>query len=378
MPDEITTTLGDCNSCNTQTYDFEGHPIRLRWLDDGQQGWVVRDLAAALNINHRTLLRRVKQYPAAERGVAKMATAGGRQDLTVVTGEGLLRTLMRTSSPRAERFRQMMATAGSSIVETGQYRAPDLPPQQNPSTAIAPATPSLEAMAQTMETMLGTIRQVQQVRAEMQQMRSDVQRELTSYIDHAIDQRSQGLREEMDGLRKNYSIVRDLVDEAGVERLIESVVGQMIEHQVHRQTAELRHTIGDLMEDVGVLQQRTEPPPGLSVLDQVRHVVDHYCRSTRSSHRDVYGCLYKQFTSRHHTDLPRRSKMAGARSVLEFVAERDKDERIATMLLSLAHDLFGFAPLVPRLPSDEDFERYRADCEMTDRIASEIEGGTWH
>src|SRR5690606_29563210 len=125
-------------------------------------------------------------------------------------------------SDRADRFRAMMATAGGSIVSTGEYRAPELPPQPT-STAIAPAaneTPSLEALEQITETRLGIIRQMQQMQREMQQMRSDVQQELTMYVDHLIEQRSRGLQDEMDGLRRNYSIVRDLVDDHRLESRI--------------------------------------------------------------------------------------------------------------------------------------------------------------
>ena len=361
-----------------RTYEFEGHTIRLGVLASGEQGWMVKDLAHALGQHARSLHERVRQLPDDQQGIITVLTPGGRQRCKAITSAGLTQLLMRTDSPRATQFRAMLAGAGGSIVQTGEYRAPELPPEQpSPSTAIAPVNdaPSLDTLARMAETQLGIVRQ-------MQQMRSDLHQEMTSYVDLMIDQRSCGLREEMDGLRQNYSIVRDLVDEAGVERLIESVVGQMIDRQVSESTSELRHKIGELLEDVGVLQQRVAPPPGKSKLDQVRHTIDAYCRHSGASHRGVYATLYREFAARYRVDLSRRAKNADT-SVLQFVAARDRDERTATMMLNLAHELFGYPPMIPTLPSDEEFEefeaRYRADSEVTDRIAGEIERDTtWH
>ena len=152
----------------SQTYDFEGYQIRLGTLPSGDQGWVVRDVAAALEMNRRSFHERVRKYPENEHGVVTILTPGGRQQCKAVNAVGLTRLLMRTSSPRAERFRLMLAGAGGNIVQTGEYRAPELP-QPNPSTAIAPAAQPSSNNIDSMITLAQQQVQSLQIAREQQQ-----------------------------------------------------------------------------------------------------------------------------------------------------------------------------------------------------------------
>src|SRR5690606_24639585 len=107
---------------------------------------------------------------------------------------------------RALEIRTWLNEVGGQVIATGEYRAPELPEQAAPSTAITPAaTPSLEALAQMAETQLGIVRQ-------MQQMQRDLRQEIQASVDSAEYRITHGLREEMQELRRSTAVVKDLIE----------------------------------------------------------------------------------------------------------------------------------------------------------------------
>lgn len=262
---------GDNQSRPSGSYELNGKPVRYAGEGTARM-FVVRDIAVALGTNPHSFSRRLQRLEGADKGSCYCQTPGGRQRMTTISTSGLVQVLSRLRGDRALEIRTWLNEVGGQVIATGEYRAPELPEQAAPSTAITPAaTPSLEALAQMAETQLGIVRQ-------MQQMQRDLRQEIQASVDSAEYRITHGLREEMQELRRSTAVVKDLIEDHGIERRVEEMLGDLIERRVSDQTSDLRHRIGELLEDVGVLQQRVAPPPGKSVLDQVRHTIDAYCR----------------------------------------------------------------------------------------------------
>jgi len=107
----------------TLTKVFEGHEIRIA-QKDGETYLVGRDVTEALKI-HRSQLRRLDDD---EKGVHKIHTLGGEQDVTVISEAGVYRLVFTSQKEAAERFKRWLAhEVLPEIRRTGSYSGDGAP-----------------------------------------------------------------------------------------------------------------------------------------------------------------------------------------------------------------------------------------------------------
>jgi anti-repressor protein len=97
-----------------------GQPVRTVTVD-GQPWFVGRDVALALGYsNPRDAL--AKHVPAHHKGMSRIATPSGDQDVTVISEAGMYRLIMRSNAELAERFQEWVtAEVLPAIRRTGSY-----------------------------------------------------------------------------------------------------------------------------------------------------------------------------------------------------------------------------------------------------------------
>jgi anti-repressor protein len=108
-----------------QAFDFEGKSGRFVMVD-GEPWFVGRDLAAVLEYNANTPMAVVfKCVPNEWKGVYKIYTLGGNQDLFCVSEQGLYFFLARSDKPKALPFQKKIASEIlPSIRKYGAYMTP--------------------------------------------------------------------------------------------------------------------------------------------------------------------------------------------------------------------------------------------------------------
>jgi prophage antirepressor-like protein len=106
----------------TLSLSWEGRPVRVVGTPEAPE-WVAADVCSVLGIvNNRDALRRV---PIAERGVVLTDTPGGPQKLVTVRLSGLLRLILRSDKPEAQRFQTWTVTEVlPSVLKHGCYPPP--------------------------------------------------------------------------------------------------------------------------------------------------------------------------------------------------------------------------------------------------------------
>ena len=102
-----------------QLYRHDGQEVRVVGTPEKPE-WVARDVGAALGIvNVRTTLA---DFPDDEKGVHRMHTPGGPQEMTTLTESGLYRLIFVSHKPEAERFRKwVFAVVLPTIRKEGEY-----------------------------------------------------------------------------------------------------------------------------------------------------------------------------------------------------------------------------------------------------------------
>jgi prophage antirepressor-like protein len=125
-------------------FQFEGAALRVVEID-GEPWFVGKDVAAALGYSNEAdaLARHCK-------GVAKrypLATSGGLQELRIISEPDLLRMIVHSALPAADRFeRWVFEDVLPSIRKTGSYIAPNTTPLRL-TTEAARAFPALFRVA---------------------------------------------------------------------------------------------------------------------------------------------------------------------------------------------------------------------------------------
>lgn len=108
---------------NTVPYHFEGASIRLVEID-GEPWFVAKDVSDALGYANSS-----DAVATHCKGVAKrypLQTAGGRQEMRVISEPDVLRLIVNSSLPAAERFeRWVFEDVLPTIRKTGRYTAPN-------------------------------------------------------------------------------------------------------------------------------------------------------------------------------------------------------------------------------------------------------------
>lgn len=123
-----------------------GRQVRVI-VRDGDPWFVAKDVCAALELaNHRSSLALLDED---ERGVQKMDTPSGRQDMTIVNEAGLYMLIFRSRRPEAKAFRRWVThEVIPSIRKHGAYITPKMERNiaEHPEDAVALVSPKV-AMA---------------------------------------------------------------------------------------------------------------------------------------------------------------------------------------------------------------------------------------
>ncbi len=76
-------------------------------MQDGEPWWVAKDVCNVLGLtNSRMALEALDED---EKGVSKVYTLGGEQDMNIISESGLYALIMRSNKPEAKRFRKAAA-----------------------------------------------------------------------------------------------------------------------------------------------------------------------------------------------------------------------------------------------------------------------------
>jgi len=119
---------------NMKNFFYNDHPVRLVTDTSGVPWWVAADVCAILEIAN------VSQAVAAldddEKGICKIYTHGGPQEMITVNESGLYTLILRSSKPEAKPFRRWIThEVLPSIRKTGAYQAKPKPKPKRGSKA---------------------------------------------------------------------------------------------------------------------------------------------------------------------------------------------------------------------------------------------------
>lgn len=102
-------------------FQFEKSPIRIVKDDNGAHWWVAKDVCDILGIQNPADMA-AKNLDEDERGVAKIYTPGGLQEMITVSESGLYTLIIRSNKPEARPFRKWVtAEVLPAIRRTGSY-----------------------------------------------------------------------------------------------------------------------------------------------------------------------------------------------------------------------------------------------------------------
>lgn len=90
-----------------QNFNFSGHDIRIVTIDN-EPWFVVKDIASAINASNGSSI--TKMVDDEDKGVNKVYTLGGNQDLATVNESGLYTILLRSNNPQAKPFRRWVTS----------------------------------------------------------------------------------------------------------------------------------------------------------------------------------------------------------------------------------------------------------------------------
>lgn len=97
--------------------------IEVRTIrDQGRVWFVASDVAQVLGVTRNRLVQVLKNIRDTSKGVRKIYTLGSRQNVTVISEEGVYQVLMASTRPNAEKFKQWIAEEVlPQIRKTGRY-----------------------------------------------------------------------------------------------------------------------------------------------------------------------------------------------------------------------------------------------------------------
>lgn len=101
-------------------FNFKDRSVRVI-QKDGQQWWVAADVCRILNhTNSRMALRSLDDD---EKGVGKVYTPGGKQNLQIINDSGLFSLVLRSNLPEAKAFKRWLThEVLPQIRKTGGYQ----------------------------------------------------------------------------------------------------------------------------------------------------------------------------------------------------------------------------------------------------------------
>ena len=125
----------------TQLFNFKGYQVRTVTIDN-EPYFVGKDVAKILGYS-RTADAIRKHVDSEDKGVAKMETPGGNQDLQVINESGLYSLILSSKLPQAHEFKHWVTSEVlPSIRKHGAYMTPQTIEKAllNPDTIISLAT----------------------------------------------------------------------------------------------------------------------------------------------------------------------------------------------------------------------------------------------
>ncbi len=106
-----------------QTFDFNGHALRIFPTDDGQSFYAVAKDATDI-LGYQSAKDGLRSVPDKHKGRRSVPTLGGTQEMLCVDESGLYRLILRSDKPEAEPFMEWVTSEVlPSIRKTGQYNA---------------------------------------------------------------------------------------------------------------------------------------------------------------------------------------------------------------------------------------------------------------
>ena len=118
------------SSSTLQLFQFESNEIRVV-LRDGEPWWVAKDVCAVLE--HSNSRMAIASLDEDEKGVSKVYTLGGEQEMQVINEPGLYSLIIRSNKPQAKAFKRWLThEVIPSIRKTGSYSVHQEPQQQLP------------------------------------------------------------------------------------------------------------------------------------------------------------------------------------------------------------------------------------------------------
>ncbi len=102
-----------------QVFNYESNEVRTVMID-GEPWFVLKDVCQVLGISkYRDVASRLDDD---ERGLFKMDTLGGLQEMTIINESGLYSVILRSDKPEAKPFRKWVTSKVlPSIRKTGEY-----------------------------------------------------------------------------------------------------------------------------------------------------------------------------------------------------------------------------------------------------------------
>ncbi len=105
-----------------QIFNYNGNEVRTI-QKGGEPWWVLKDVCRVLGISkYRDTASRLDED---ERGLVRVDTPGGEQEMTVINESGLYNVILRSDKPEAKPFRKWVTSEVlPSIRKTGGYQVP--------------------------------------------------------------------------------------------------------------------------------------------------------------------------------------------------------------------------------------------------------------
>ena len=105
---------------NIIPFNYESQQIRLIQDEQGEPWWIAKDVCDILELTNVAMA--VKSLDDDEKGVSKVYTPGGEQELLTVNEPGLYTLIIRSNKPDAKKFKRWIThEVLPSIRKTGKY-----------------------------------------------------------------------------------------------------------------------------------------------------------------------------------------------------------------------------------------------------------------
>ena len=110
---------------NIIPFNYESQQIRLIQDEQGEPWWIAKDVCDVLELTNVAMA--VKGLDDDEKGVSKVYTLGGEQELLTVNEPGLYTLIIRSNKPDAKKFKRWIThKVLPSIRKTGKYEIDNL------------------------------------------------------------------------------------------------------------------------------------------------------------------------------------------------------------------------------------------------------------